>query len=258
MAYDNIKLEQDGGIAVLTVDRPKSLNALNRKTFREIDAAVRSLDASARALIVTGGGEKAFVAGADIAEMAAYSPAEAREFSGAGHDTCALLESLQIPTIAAVNGFALGGGCELAMACDLVYASEKAKFGMPEVGLAVIPGFGGTQRLIRRVGLARAKELVFTGDTVDAARALHLGLVLEVLAADQLLLHCRAVAGKILKKGPLAIAQAKRVMGMGADVDLRTAGELERQAFASLFGSEDQREGMKAFLEKRPAAFKGA
>ncbi|MBU8894725.1 enoyl-CoA hydratase/isomerase family protein [Corallococcus sp. H22C18031201] len=257
MAYENIRLEKDGGIAVLTIDRPKALNALNSKTFHEMDAALKTLGDDTRALIVTGGGDKAFVAGADIAEMVTITAAQAREFSALGHHVFQTLESLPIVTIAAVNGFALGGGCELAMACDLIYASEKAKLGLPEVTLGVIPGFGGTQRLTRLVGRSRAKELLFTADRIDAARAKEIGLVLDVVPADKLMEHCRTVAGKILKNGPLAVSQAKRVVEFGADQDLRAANELERQGFAVLFGSEDQREGMKAFLEKRPAQFTG-
>ena len=257
MAYENIRLDIEDTLAVLTIDRPKALNALNSKTLQELEAALQSLPATARALIITGGGDKAFVAGADIAEMASISAAQAREFGALGHRVFQLLEQLAIPTLATVNGFALGGRCELALACDLVYASEKAKLGLPEVGLGVIPGFGGTQRLTRVVGKMRAKELIFTGERLDAAKAKEIGLVLEVLPADQLLPHCKAVVGKLLKNGPLAIAQAKRVIEFGADQDLRAANELERQGFAALFGSEDQKEGMKAFLEKRPASFTG-
>ncbi|RKH21569.1 enoyl-CoA hydratase/isomerase family protein [Corallococcus praedator] len=258
MAYENIRLEKDGPLAVLTVDRPKALNALNSATFHEMDDALRSLKFDeTRALIVTGGGDKAFVAGADIAEMVTITAAQAREFSALGHHVFQSLENLPIPTIAAVNGFALGGGLELALGCDLIYASEKAKLGLPEVTLGVIPGFGGTQRLTRLVGRSRAKEMLFTADRIDAARAKEIGLVLDVVPADKLMEHCRAVAAKILKNGPLAVAQAKRVVEYGADQDLRSANELERQGFAVLFGSEDQREGMAAFLAKRPAAFQG-
>ena len=181
---------------------------------------------------------------------------QAGTFSGLGHRVFHLLESLSLPTIAAVNGYALGGGCELAMACDLIYASERARFGQPEVGLGVIPGFGGTQRLARLVGRARAMELIFTAEPVDAAKAKEIGLVLEVLPPDKLIEHCRAVAAKIAARGPLAVAQAKRAIVFGVDADLRSANELERQAFAVLFGTEDQREGMRAFLEKRPPVFK--
>jgi enoyl-CoA hydratase len=216
------------------------------------------LTSETRVLIITGGGEKAFVAGADIAEMSGMTAGQAREFAALGHRVFQLLEALPQATIAAVNGFALGGGCELAAACDLVYASEKAKLGLPEVTLGIIPGFGGTQRLTRLLGRGRAKEIIFTGEMIDAAKACDVGLVLEVLPADKLMEHCRAVAGKLLKRGPLAIAQAKRVIEHGADADLRIGNELERQAFAVLFGSEDTREGMKAFLEKRPPRFTGS
>lgn len=257
MAYQNIRLETEDAIATLFIDRPKALNALNTQTFLEIESALRSLPSTVRVLIVTGGGDKAFVAGADIAEMASIGAAQAREFSALGHRIMLMLEQLPLPTIAAVNGFALGGGCELALACDLIYASEKAKLGLPEVTLGVIPGFGGTQRLVRLVGKMRAKELLFTADRLDAARAKEVGLVLDVLPADQLMAHCKTVAGKLLKNGPLALSQAKRIVEFGADMDLRAANELESQAFGVLFGSEDQKEGMKAFLEKRPAAFSG-
>lgn len=257
MAYDNIRLEKQGAIATLTIDRPKALNALNTQTFLEMEAALLSLGTDTRVLIVTGGGEKAFVAGADIAEMATISADKAREFSALGQRVMGLLEQRPFPSIAAVNGFALGGGCELAMACDLIYASEKAKIGVPESTLGVIPGFGGTQRLTRLVGKMRAKELIFTGSHVTAAQAKEYGLVLDVLPPEKLMEHCLAVANKLLKNGPLALAQAKRVVEFGADQDLRSANELESQGFGVLFGTEDQREGMKAFLEKRPAAFAG-
>jgi enoyl-CoA hydratase len=255
-----VRLEQEGAVAVLTIDRPKALNALNQQVLKELEAAIAQVarEPAVRALILTGGGEKAFVAGADIAEMQAYTPAQALMFAQLGHRVLAALEALHVPTIAAVNGFALGGGCELALACDLIYASEKAKLGLPEVTLAVIPGFGGTQRLTRLVGKARAKELIFTGDFVDAAKAKELGLVLEVLPPAELLAHCRKIAATIAKRGPVAVSQAKRVVEHGADLPLKDACELERQAFALLFGTSDQREGMKAFVEKRAADFTGA
>jgi enoyl-CoA hydratase len=257
---DFVRLDIDGAVAVLTIDRPKALNALNQQVLKELDEAITKVahDTSLRALIVTGAGEKAFVAGADIGEMQHYTTSQALMFAMQGHRVLASLEALHIPTIAAVNGFALGGGCELALACDLIYASEKAKIGVPEVTLAVIPGFGGTQRLTRLVGKARAKELIFTGDMIDAAKAKEIGLVLEVLPAADLLAHCKKVASTIAKRGPVAVSQAKRVIEHGADLPLKDACELERQAFALLFGTTDQREGMKAFVEKRPAAFTGA
>jgi enoyl-CoA hydratase len=257
MAYENIRLETEDALAILTIDRPKALNALNNKTLQELESALNTLPTTARALIITGGGDKAFVAGADIAEMASISAAQAREFAALGHRVFHTLEQLPIPTIAAVNGFALGGGTELALACDFVYASEKAVFGLPEVTLGVIPGFGGTQRLTRLVGKARAKELIFTGGKLDAAKAKEIGLALEVLPADKLLEHAKGVVAKILKVGPLAVAKAKQVIEANADADLRAALDAERRGFAELFGSADQKEGMKAFLEKRPAQFTG-
>jgi enoyl-CoA hydratase len=256
---DFVRLELDGAIATLTIDRPAALNALNGQTLDELEATIAriAVDPAVRVLIVTGAG-RAFVAGADISEMAAYSPVQALSFAQKGHRVCAALESLSIPTIAAVNGFALGGGCELALACDLRYASDKAKLGVPEVTLGVIPGFGGTQRLTRALGRARAKELIFTGDMVDAAKAKEIGLVLDVVPGAELLEHCKKLAATIAKRGPLALAQAKRVVEQGADLPLSSANELERQAFALLFGTGDQKEGMSAFLAKRPADFKNA
>lgn len=260
MAFENVRWEVADGVATLTIDRPKALNALDRKTLEELEAALdaAAADLAVRAIVLTGAGEKAFVAGADIAAMSKLGPVEARRFAELGHRVIEKLEALAVPTIAAVNGFALGGGCELAMGCDLVYASETAKFGQPEVNLGLIPGFGGTQRLTRRVGIARALEMVLTGDVYDAARAKAMGLVLEVLPAAELLAHARAQAKKIAGKGPLAVAQAKRAVHAGADAALATANELERQAFAALFGTGDAKEGMRAFLEKRPAQWKNA
>src|ERR671935_416950 len=197
MAYENILVERDGPVATITVNRPKSLNALNSATLRELTQAVRGTVDSCRALILTGAGERAFVAGADIAEMAPMTPWSAREFSELGHLLTAMLEDIPCATIAAVNGYALGGGLELAVACDMIYASENAKLGLPEVTLGVTPGFGGTQRLVRLVGKLRAKEMIFTGDWVDAKRALEMGLVNAVLPGDKLLEHCRSVAARI-------------------------------------------------------------
>jgi enoyl-CoA hydratase len=259
MAFENLLWSVQDGVGVVTVNRPKSLNALDPRTVQELGQVVEAArsDASLRALVVTGAGDKAFVAGADIAQMSGMSAIDARRFADLGHRALAALEALDIPTIAAVNGFALGGGCELALACDLVYASEKARFGQPEVNLGIIPGFGGTQRLSRRVGPMRAMEMILTGDMVDAAKARELGLVLEVLPADKLMEHVLGVARKIAGKGAVCVAQAKRAVLASADTDLKTGNELERQAFAVLFGTEDAREGMKAFLEKRPARFQG-
>ena len=257
MAYENIQVAREGSIAILTVNRPKSLNALNGKTLREMTQAVRELADQSRALILTGAGDKAFVAGADIAEMAPMTPWSAREFSELGHVLTALLEDIPCATIAAVNGYALGGGLELAVACDMIFASENAKLGLPEVTLGVTPGFGGTQRLVRLVGKLRAKEIIFTGEMVDAQTACRIGLVNEVVPQAQLLAHCKRIAAKIAERGPLAIARAKRLVERGYDMPLRAANRQEAETFALLFDTQDRAEGMKAFLEKRPARFVG-
>jgi enoyl-CoA hydratase len=260
MAYENLLWEVKDGVGLLTFNRPKVLNAMNARTFDELDEVVSQVerDRAVRAVVLTGAGEKAFIAGADIAAMSTMSPAQARAFAERAHAILARFELLPVPTVAAVNGYALGGGCELALACDLVYASEAARFGQPEVNLGIIPGFGGTQRLSRRVGRMRALEMILTGDHYDARRAKEMGLVLEVLPAADLVAHAVAQARKIASKGPVAIALAKRAILSGADADLRVGNELERQAFSASFATEDAREGMKAFLEKRAALWKGA
>ncbi len=260
MDLENLQWKVEDGVGVVTVHRPKALNALDRRTIAELASVLdeASRDRTVRALVVTGAGEKAFVAGADISEMAGIPAVEARRFAEAGQRAFAQLEALPIPTVAAVNGYALGGGCELAMACDLVYASETARFGQPEVNLGILPGFGGTQRLVRRVGLMRAKEIVLTGDMFDAARAKAMGLVLEVLPPDRLLEHATGVARRIASRGPLAVAAAKRVLQLGAALELATGCALEAEAFGLVFSTADAREGMRAFLEKRAASFQGA
>lgn len=259
MAYENLLFEVRDGVAIVTMNRPKALNALNGRTIAELEECLGSVerDPSARALVVTGAGEKAFVAGADIAEMASMSSGAARAFGAAGQRAFARLEALPIPTIAAVNGFALGGGGELALACDLVYASERARFGQPEVTLGLIPAWGGTQRLARRVGAMRALEIVLGGEMIDAAQAKEIGLCLEVLPPEKLLGHAVAKARTIASRGPLAVAAAKRVLRAGADAGLAQGLALEAEAFGLLFASEDMREGTKAFLEKRPPKFQG-
>lgn len=259
MAEQTVRLSVEGTTAVVTIDRPKALNALNTATLEQLEEALANIaqQPEVRGLIVTGAGEKAFVAGADIAEMMNLNIEQSLAFAARGHRVFDALERLHCPTLAAVNGFALGGGCELALACDLIYAADNAKFGLPEVSLGVIPGFGGTQRLTRLVGRARAKELVFTGDIVDAAQAKAMGLALDVFPGAELLNHCRAVVSRIAKKGPLAVARAKRVIAQGADLPLAAGNQLEREAFADLFHSTDRKEGMTAFLEKRPAVFRG-
>ncbi|WP_242394444.1 enoyl-CoA hydratase-related protein [Anaeromyxobacter oryzisoli] len=259
MPFENLIVEVADGVATVTVNRPKQLNALDRKTLEELSAAIDQIgrDRAVRALVITGAGDKAFVAGADIAAMSRLGAAEARDFAALGHRVFAQLEALPVVTIAAVNGFALGGGCELTLACDLVYASERARFGQPEVNLGLVPGFGGTQRLTRRVGPMRAKELVLTGDMVDAATAKAMGLCLEVVAPEKLLEHARGKARTVASRGPVAVATAKRLIQQGADLSLAEANGLERQGFAGLFGGEDAKEGMRAFLEKRPPRWKG-
>lgn len=257
-----VLVEQEGGIAVVTINRPDKLNALNTRVIAELSHAFGVLGQQAdgaepvRCAILTGQG-KAFVAGADIAEMVSMTTAQAKRFAEAGQALCSLVEALPFAVIAAVNGFALGGGCELALACDFIYAAEGAKLGQPEVNLGVIPGFGGTQRLLRRVGAARAREIVYTGDMVTAQQALAMGLVNMVCPAAELLGRARETALKIASRGPLAVAAAKQVMLRGEGVDLPAACELEAHAFAGLFGSEDQKTGMAAFIEKKKAEFRG-
>jgi len=254
-----ILIDHDDTVVTLTLNRPEKLNALNAELLGELAAAINALptDASVRCVIMTGAGEKAFAAGADIVAMSEFTPVQAKAFADLGHGIGRALEQLPVPVIAAVNGYALGGGCELALACDFIYASDRAKLSQPEVNLGVIPGFGGTQRLARRVGEARARELCMTGDTLTADEALRIGWVNAVVPAAELLPKVREVARKIASKGPLAIAALKRVIARGADVPLATANELEATAFAALFGTHDQREGMRAFAEKRPAKFEG-
>jgi enoyl-CoA hydratase len=254
-----VLFEKEGFVGTITLNRPDKLNALNAELVGELHRVLAEVrrDKDLRALIVTGAGDKAFAAGADIAAMSTMTGPEAKAFGELGHAVGAQMETLAIPVIAAVNGFALGGGCEMALACDFIHASTKAKFGQPEVNLGVIPGFGGTNRLARRVGIGRARELCFTGDVIGAEEALRIGLVNGVHAPEELLGKVKEIAAKIATKGPLAVAQAKRVLLRGLDVPLPTANELEVQAFAALFGSEDQREGMAAFLGKRPANFVG-
>jgi len=253
------KVETDGRLMIVTINRPKVLNALNTQTLEELRRVILDLkqDDGTRVVILTGAGDKAFVAGADIAEMAPMGPWQAREFSELGHVLTALLEDIPSATIAAVNGYALGGGLELAVACDMIFASENARLGLPEVTLGVTPGFGGTQRLVRLVGKLRAKEMIFTGDWVDARRAYEIGLVNAVLPREKLLEHCRSIGEKIAVKGPLAVARAKRLVERGYDMTLRAANRQEAESFALLFDTEDRREVMRAFVEKRPARFTG-
>jgi enoyl-CoA hydratase len=259
MAYENILFEQDGTVSILTVNRPKSLNSLNPATVREIGACVASVrqEQSIRCLIITGAGDKAFVAGADISAMVSMSTIEGKAFSALGLGVLRSLEELPIPVIAAVNGFALGGGTELALACDLIIAADKARFGQPEINLGVIPGFGGTQRLARRIGLPRARELIYSGDMIDAETALRYGLANKVVPLVDLMTEAKTLAHKLATKPPIAIQQAKEAINAGIDMDLANGCRFENEAFALTFATVDKIEGMKAFLEKREARFTG-
>src|SRR5687768_9979799 len=256
---DLVKVETDGAIATVTINREKQLNALSSGVLGELMDIAGQLEArrELRAVLVTGAGDKAFVAGADIAEMQAMAPDGAESLSSRGAALGRLIERSRLVWIAVVNGFALGGGCELAMCCDFIYASTAAKFGQPEVKLGVIPGFGGTQRLARRVGIGKAKELVFTGDIISAEEALRIGLCDALFSPGELVQKSVEVARRIAANGPLAVAEAKRVLQKGLDEDLAEGVALETEAFAGLFSTEDQKEGMAAFVAKRPARFQG-
>ncbi len=259
MEYKFLKTElKDNGICILTVSAPKSLNALCSAILSEIDDFVTNIDlGKVKALILTGDGEKAFVAGADIAEMKDLNDAEALKFAALGANAFKKLEDLNIPVIAAVNGFALGGGCELAMACDIRIASTTAKFGQPEVTLGIIPGFSGTYRLPKLVGPAMAKELIFTGKLIDAQEALRIGLVNKVCAPEELMDSALMLASKILRNAPCAVAAAKRCINDNYDMTAKEAIALENAYFARCFATEDQKIGMEAFLTKGKAVFKG-
>jgi enoyl-CoA hydratase len=258
-SYRNLLVEERGAVTVLTVNRTEVLNALNRATLEEIADCVRRFadDEGRRALIVTGAGEKSFVSGADIQELAALDARAAEDTSRFGQGVFDALARSTRPVIAAVNGYAFGGGCELALACHLRLAAENAVFGLPEVGLGIIPGYGGTQRLPRLVGLGRALELVLTGRRVKADEAERLGLVNAVVPREQLLDRALQLAESILKNGPLAVSAALEVVTRGMSVPLDDGLRLESAQFGLLAASQDMHEGMKAFLEKRPAGFRG-
>lgn len=259
MGYRNLIVEASERIATVVVNRPKSLNALNRETMRELAAALQ--DVAQRddvgAILITGAGEKAFVAGADISEMREMTAVQAYDFARLGQSVLAFIEHMPRPVIGVINGYALGGGCELAMACDILVASEDAKFAQPEVNLGIIPAWGGTQRLSRLVGRNIAKELVLTGEMISARRAYEIGLVNRVVPQAALMETARKIARKILGKGPFALSTAKSVMNRGIDLPLESACALEAHAFAVGFSTADRTEGMTAFLEKRKAVFAG-
>lgn len=258
MNFENLIYEMSGNIAVIKINNPKSLNALNPSVLKDLQSAFEQAgkDDSVCAVVLTGEG-KAFVAGADISAMSTMNALDARAFADLGLSVFRSIEMLEKPVIAAVNGFALGGGCELAMACDIRLASDKAKFGQPEVGLGITPGFAGTQRLSRLVGSGIAKELIFTADIIDAAEAYRIGLVNKVYTPEELMNEAMKLAEKIVSKGNIAVTYSKMAINRGLETDMDTAMEIERNLFALCFSTEDQKEGMKAFLEKRPAEFKG-
>ncbi|MEW6529918.1 MAG: enoyl-CoA hydratase-related protein [Thermodesulfobacteriota bacterium] len=257
MEYQNLVVENEGPVAIVTVNRPEVRNALDADTWQELSGLIDELekDDSIRIVIITGAGEKAFVAGADIRSLRERSMAAT--LRGEGQRILNRWEAMEKVSIAAINGFALGGGCELALACDMRIAAEKAVLGLPEINLAIVPGAGGTQRLTRLVGLGKAKEMILTGDLLNAREALTVGLVNKVVPDAELMSSAREMARKILAKGPLAVKLAKAAINSGSNADLQTGLVIERLAQTVLFGTEDRREGIDAFLEKRPAVYRG-
>lgn len=260
MSFENLLVETDGSIQVVTINRPKALNALNPSVLSELKQVAEGVagDRAVRCLILTGAGERAFVAGADIAAMQTMTATESRTFARVGQDVMHAFEALPIPVIAAVNGFALGGGLELAMACDLIVAASSAKFGQPEINLGIIPGFGGSQRLPRRVGAGAARRLIYSGDMIGAEEALRLGLVEQVVEAAELMATVKKLAQGLAAKAPVALQQAKAAINVGLDVDVVAGCRYEAEAFALTFATGDRTEGMAAFLEKRAAKFSGS
>lgn len=249
-----------GAVALLQIARPKALNAINQQVIDELDQRIAEIaaDPEIRAVVLTGAGEKSFVAGADIAAMQHMSAAEAEGFARRGDEVMQRLHDLPVPVIAAVNGFCLGGGCELALACDFLLASTKARFGLPEVSLGVIPGFGGTQRLTRQIGRLAANRWILTGDLFSAQEAQRYGVVQELYEPEELLPQALAMAERIASRGPLAVAAVKRLIVRGADESQVAAIAMEAAEFGAIFATADQKEGMGAFLAKRPAQFTGA
>ena len=259
MEFKNVLLSQEDRIATLTINRPKALNALNKDTLLEIKAAVEQVrdDGGIDVLIITGAGDKAFIAGADITYMLNINALQGREFGLIGQEVLSLIETMSKPVIAAINGFALGGGCELAMACDFRICSHKSNFGQPEVGLGVTPGFGGTQRLPRIVGTGMAKQILYTGENIDANEALRIGLVNAVLPSEKLMDYVQKVAKIISSRGSIAVRFCKDAVNEGMQTDIDRAMTIEADIFGLCFATEDQKEGMQAFVEKRKAEFKG-
>jgi enoyl-CoA hydratase len=259
MEYKHIRVERDGAIAILTIDRQKVLNALNHEVVAELDQSVEELgaDSEVRGVVITGAGEKAFVAGADIAEMRDLDRKGAIRLATTGQAVLSKIERLPKPVIAAINGYALGGGCELALACDVRVAAESAKLGQPEVTLGIIPGYGGTQRLSRLVGKGKAKELIFSGSMIDAQEALRIGLVEHVVPREEVLAKAIELAKTMAGQGPLAVAAAKRAIDHGLDISLVEGLRYEADQFGDTFETKDKLEGTSAFLEKRKPSFTG-
>lgn len=259
MEFQYLLVQSAEGVATVTINSPKTLNALNSTILAELELAFQALDADpeVRVVMLTGAGDKAFVAGADIKEMSAMDPYRAHRFAVRGQRVMMAIEKMQKPVIAAVNGFALGGGLELALACDFIYCSASAKFGFPEVSLGIMPGFGGTQALARCIGPARAKELVFSGSVIGADKALAWGIVNEVVAAEELVPRVRKTAAAIAGVGPLGVASAKDAIGNGLNMGKEDGFRYEASLFGILFATEDQKEGMGAFIGKRKAVFNG-
>ena len=260
MAYENIIFKTDDGIATITFNRPKALNALNDDLLKEFSLALDDIsnNEDIRVLILTGAGEKSFVAGADIAELSTFTSLQAKDFSRRGQEAINKLQGLVIPVIAAVNGFALGGGNEVALACDFIYASENAVFGLPEINLGIMPGFGGTQRLPRLIGKNMAKEMIFTGKMIRADEAYRIGLVNKVCPQESLMDEVLKTAKTIASKGKVSLRGVKCAVNSGMNSDLATGCSIEIDAFALCFASGDAKEGTTAFLEKRKAEFKGS
>ena len=257
MEFKNIQYAIDNGIITVTINRPKALNALNPETIHELDQCVSMIESNTdiKVVIITGGGTKSFVAGADIVAMSTMNPIEGRTFGILAQDVFTRIENLPQPVIAAVNGYALGGGCELACACDFRYASDNAKFGQPEVGLGITPGFGGTQRLPRVVGRGYGKELIFTAQMIDAQEAYRIGLVNKVVPQEQLMDEAKKTAKKIASNAKIAVQLAKAAINRGINCDVITGIAYEDEVFGLCFATEDQKEGMAAFVEKRKANF---
>ncbi len=260
MEYKNILFDIEESIATITFNRPKALNAMNSETMAELLYAVTNCknDDEVKGIILTGAGEKAFVAGADIAEMQNMRPKEALAFMELGHETLRVIETLPKPSIAAVNGFALGGGTEISMACDMRFASETARFGQPEIMIGLIPGWGGTQRLPRLIGMGRAKELIMSGELIDVKRAYEIGLVNRIFPPDQLLVETKKFAKKIAGMPVFGVKMAKHSINFGYDLALDNALRIEMECCAQCFSTDDQKEGMKAFLEKRKPIYIGS